>query len=284
LGRICAHISTPTTMPTLIRESEQLALTVLKDNKKSFGISVLKGVDYEGVKRDGFCVATVAPTGLAAIAKVNVGDVLLSVDGQEVTSQDALFKQLKDIPDGKEVVFTVNRVKEATPPTSPMTERSAKGLDFVSGARVPHPLGKKKPPASRGLFACCGAPADEIEIMMVTELEAAKILEAAVAEKDRLAAAAEAAKNPLSLTVVNNKKSSFGLSILQGVNYEGVKVEGFCVSNVSPGGLAASAGLMVGDVLISVDGEPVTGQEALFKQLKGIADGATVTFAVSARI
>ena len=47
---------------------------------------------------------------------------------------------------------------------------------------------------------------------------------------------------------------------------------------------AKAAGVNVGDRLLAVNEVEVTGQEALFKQLKGIADGANVAIKVAARV
>lgn len=52
------------------------------------------------------------------------------------------------------------------------------------------------------------------------------------------------------------------------------------MSSISASGLATAAGLQQGDVLLSVNGVAVTGQEALYKQFRSFPDGATVTFSI----
>ena len=108
--------------------------------------------------------------------------------------------------------------------------------------------------------------------------------EADAADKVRIAAAEEAVKNAITLTVTNDKGKSFGISILKGVDYQGIKQEGFVVSNLSPDGLAAAAGVKVGDRLLAVNEVEIIGQDPLFKQLKTIADGAKVHIKVAARV
>lgn len=269
-------------MPT-ISAGQQVVCEVKQDAKKSFGLSILKGVDYEGVKREGFVVSSLSPNGLGAASGIQLGDAILTCNGVEVTGQDPLFKQLKGIEDGATVTFAVDRVPTGTPVVGPTVQELVKpatdaSSPFHSGKMVKHPLGRQE---RKGLFACCGVGV--LEDVMVTEAVSREIQTAEAAAQARKAAAAEAAKNPLSLTVANDKKRSFGFAILKGVDYEGVKKEGFVVSSVAQDGLAAEAKMKLGDVLLSVDGVEVTGEATLFKQLKQIADGATVTFSVAMR-
>ena len=73
--------------------------TVTNDTKQSFGLALT------GKNR----VSSISPTGLAAAAGVQQGDVLLSVNGVEVTDQAKLFKQFRSIANGTTVTFSVER-------------------------------------------------------------------------------------------------------------------------------------------------------------------------------
>ena len=58
------------------------------------------------------------------------------------------------------------------------------------------------------------------------------------------------------------------------------KPQGALVSSVDPGGPAAKAGLQPGDVILSVNGEPVTDSSALPSQIAGLAPGSTAAVQV----
>jgi serine protease Do len=58
------------------------------------------------------------------------------------------------------------------------------------------------------------------------------------------------------------------------------KPQGALVSSVDPGGPAAKAGLQPGDVILAVNGEPVTDSSALPSQIAGLAPGSTAAVQV----
>ncbi len=55
------------------------------------------------------------------------------------------------------------------------------------------------------------------------------------------------------------------------------------ICNMAPDGLGHAAGLRVGDTLVSVDGVEVSHEEALFRMLRAVPHGQTVTFVVRRR-
>ena len=79
-----------------------LTLSIVNDKSKSFGISIGPAGQ----------ILNISPTGLAATAGMQVKDKILTVDGrelQEVDAQDALFAQMRKIPDAATVTFTIQR-------------------------------------------------------------------------------------------------------------------------------------------------------------------------------
>jgi S1-C subfamily serine protease len=52
---------------------------------------------------------------------------------------------------------------------------------------------------------------------------------------------------------------------------------GALVADVVAGSAAAKAGIKVGDVVVAVDGEPITGQAALIATIRDLAPGESVT-------
>ena len=285
----------------------QLTIQVTNDENKSFGISI-------GGKKGEFKVQNMSPDGLAASAGMKLGDVLLSVDGIEVTGQDALFAHLNKASNGAIVVFTVQRGAPAAAGVAPVAAMPAEAVKMV-----PHPMHKQETEKYWGtntmlamVGACCfcglcglgclycyiekqacfadnpdAGPLDtRLKDVMVTEEEAAKILVEMEAQKAAAAAAmAEAAKSPdvvvgtpvptsLSLVVKNDPDKSFGMSLI-GKNKVGA---------VAPTGLAHLAGIKPNDVILDVNGTECTGQDALFALFNKLDATETVTFTVAARV
>lgn len=79
-----------------------------------------------------------------------------------------------------------------------------------------------------------------------------------------------------TLTVTNDASRSFGISGEYHVH------SGFKVFNLSPGGLAAAAGVKLGDTIVAVDAIAIRSQDALFAQFRKIPDGQLVTFTLLA--
>ena len=52
------------------------------------------------------------------------------------------------------------------------------------------------------------------------------------------------------------------------------------VCNISQSGLAYSAGVRIGDLLLAFNGQDVAGEDALFGAMRALDDGASVEFKV----
>jgi putative serine protease PepD len=78
--------------------------------------------------------------------------------------------------------------------------------------------------------------------------------------------------------IIANGEATHGLlgaSVGDAASAADSPVVGALISDVSPGGAAADAGLAKGDIVTSFDGHPVTGATDLTAQVRGLAAGAT---------
>jgi putative serine protease PepD len=82
----------------------------------------------------------------------------------------------------------------------------------------------------------------------------------------------------VSEEIIKNGEATHGLlgaSVGDAASAADSPVVGALISDVSPGGAAADAGLAKGDIVTSFDGHPVTGATDLTAQVRGLAAGAT---------
>ena len=91
---------TGTQVPTiLMTHTSNLTLKVEKDDAKSFGMSI------NANNR----VCNLAPNGMAAAAGLLIGDLVMTFNGVEVSSEAGLFAAMNAAANGAECVFTVSR-------------------------------------------------------------------------------------------------------------------------------------------------------------------------------
>ena len=60
-------------------------------------------------------VCNMAPDGLATEAGLQMGDLLISFGGAEVSGEEALFAAMLKLPDGEKVEFVVSRAVVEAP-------------------------------------------------------------------------------------------------------------------------------------------------------------------------
>ena len=89
----------------------EFTLVTVNDKKNSFGMSI------SGTKGQ-FKICTMSYDGLAAGAGVQINDTLMAVNSQPVEGQDKLFAQLRKIPHGENVTFTLIRNSDSYAPVA----------------------------------------------------------------------------------------------------------------------------------------------------------------------
>lgn len=133
---------------------------------------------------------------------------------------------------------------------------------------------------AKGGFELAGVPAGEVRILVVGPHEAAVDYNQATLST-KIAGGPEVELPPIRLAPRRLKageaEGDLGFAILLGgatTSPSGPRIE---VAAARPGGPAAAAGLRVGDVIVRVDGEDVTGERRyLYEQLTRVSVGTTL--------
>jgi putative serine protease PepD len=79
--------------------------------------------------------------------------------------------------------------------------------------------------------------------------------------------------------VTNSGRAALGISAADAMDASG-NPAGVIVSQVTPGGAAAKAGIVAGDVITAINGQPITSLADLQNVLAGLTPGASATVTI----
>jgi serine protease Do len=259
----------PVARARVIPAQESSAVQFMRSGGSEIGVTIrdLSDEETKGTKAAarGAVITAITPGGPAESAGMKQGDIVTDFDGERVRSARQFARIVEETPVGRRVDAAVNRdgqrmtmnvqTRSGRSGFRLLSDMAPRMRDFgVFNFDMPSP---PTPPAPPTAPAPRGVPAPP--------------------------ATPPAPALPDVFRYFSGSASRLGITVddlsSQLAEYFGTK-DGVLVSSVTDNSVAAKAGLKAGDVITSVNGEPVTSASELRRRIQRLDEGAEFTIGV----